>query len=490
VQRFCKIIWLLVGKLVFSKNILNTFTAQEILKGLSNLSPDLVLPEILTLVESSILSLTEPHRTTASIGMLAMVYRKMLDLPKFPLGVVATISMLNNVLPGIDSNDPLKTAATLGFLNGVFMLMPVYDLSKTACIGDDCSENQNIEATANFESFIMVFLDQSFQYLRNITKPNEGNSSAEDGITGLLINSWDLIAMQMSPELHQIAFKKILEFAKDETHVHAAGAVGYLVGKFTRRNTNNSFDELKEWLCEETTRQVSRETGIDDTVEDQSCSRLIWLVSILHRSIQFAGGEAIAENVDALFELIQALLPLKQKTLSRLSSKALKCLLKGLSTYYPLDWKSWQGEAVGLDNFGQTFLAKDVILDWHIPNDEKISKVICIASTVLPSVRASLNSKNQGTVKAGLMTLRNLIKGTVSMRMNFSIQIPFFPNTCLLASDDLREKIDHLMAELSDLLLEFSEASYFSVEAKCMLIECIGVHLTYRGTSRNTFESF
>jgi len=467
VTRFSKALWPLVNKLVYSKNFFGALRVQEIVKCLANISPVLIIPDLVVMTEPSLTSLTEPHRTNASIGVLGAVGRKMLDPLACPAGLANMVGLLHAVIPGIDANDPYKTMASLAFISNVLTVMPLSDVSASHPSGEDCVENGNAEATAGFESFVLLFLDQCFLFLRNMTRPTEGN---EAGSSALLVNTWDLLFQQLSPSLLSLALGKVMKFIRNGEggdHVHAALALGHLVGKAAMRSPE--YDRVVTIVIDEIISQLERGTGSEEHETDESCARLICHLHILHRlfSYIYSGSAGIDPKIATVFEMASRC---RHKSIVRLAAKSMKALIKALSGIYPRDWASTPSQAVGLSDFGKLYRLDEVRIGWRMPTVDQLKASLEICKTYLVLVHGAAFQRTQ------LMMARHTLKAILSLRSNILL---------MEVSSALLSDVDAIFASLVDLLLSLK---LVGVENQETLIETLGLALTYRGIGREEHE--
>ena len=85
--------------------------------------------------------MSEPHRFTSIMTCLASSARQIVQqTPHFSQGQTYVLPLLMAVLPGIDSNDFKKTAATFQFLNAILMLVTCVDCSSAVQTRNDLTE--------------------------------------------------------------------------------------------------------------------------------------------------------------------------------------------------------------------------------------------------------------------------------------------------------------------------------------------------------------
>lgn len=465
VDRFVKIIWPSMSKLVFSKNYICSLGAQAVAKGLANLSPTFVLNETLLMSEPTLSTLTEPHRTNACIGLLSSVSRKFLDPIAVPGGLATLISLFNAILPGIDPNDPFKTINSLSFTSGALAVTPIWDVSSSLLYSEDCPENANAEATAGFESFCILFIEQCLNYLRSLTKPSEGG---EDGCTAILINTLDLFFMQLSPAYSDIVLDKILIFAREEVDLSSAKATGYILGKAIMHS--HRYGLVLSWLLEQSKSLIERGYGHEEHESDDVCSRLICSLNMLYRCFTYAcAPQSPFDYAETFVQLFDVGRQCKQKTVAILLAKTAKAFVKALSGFYPRDWRSYQSSQVNLTDFGRLYRVEDIAIDWRCPTEADFTSSLFLCDRFL-----GIADKIEFH-RTRLIFYRNILKGILSLRSNMMVFGQGLP------------EVETLFSRCIDSCLDLV-ASLQTVETKTLMIEILGIALTYRGIGRDSYD--
>lgn len=116
IRRFVTAMKPLVLLSMYSKNMMSRLDTLFALKSLGELTPDLIVPELLDHLYPSLDSLTEPHRLTASLSAMTICTRSLFGIEG---GRKHVVPLLMAVLPGIDSNDFKKSACAFQFITWV-----------------------------------------------------------------------------------------------------------------------------------------------------------------------------------------------------------------------------------------------------------------------------------------------------------------------------------------------------------------------------------
>lgn len=97
---------------------------------LIGLEPNLIFPGLLERVYPSLETLTETHRTTSALAILADIALPLFSRDHYPAGGKHLLPLLHLALPGIDTNDPTKTIAAAMFITSAIITVPVADLTR------------------------------------------------------------------------------------------------------------------------------------------------------------------------------------------------------------------------------------------------------------------------------------------------------------------------------------------------------------------------
>lgn len=169
IEQFLRYLWKLVSMLLLSKNSIVVVSACSSARYLANLAPELVLNDAKNFISDS-LDLDMPHRTIAAFGLVASITRTCSNWEKFPYGPSNAISYLISAIPGIDPNDECKCALALGLIGDFASNLPFFNFSTLLKPEEisKLSDHQNafVESTASLEGFLILYLEQCFNYVR------------------------------------------------------------------------------------------------------------------------------------------------------------------------------------------------------------------------------------------------------------------------------------------------------------------------------------
>jgi proteasome activator subunit 4 len=185
------------------------------LQSLSLLRPERVIPPVLEKMYTSLETLTEPHRLSASMQCVVSIARALVRPNKhYPEGPTHVIPLLLNSLDGLDVNDMKKCMVTFQFIATFVTLVPLIDCSRAVDVRQDLSdtEAQLCLATAQFEDFVLQFMDRCFVLIENSSLEQTSRLdqetdrlNTEEGIIEVgLASTFGSILLQSSPQIFSV----------------------------------------------------------------------------------------------------------------------------------------------------------------------------------------------------------------------------------------------------------------------------------------------
>lgn len=338
-------------KIIYSR--MQAYDITKILKGLADLRPELILPEIIEKVSATAELINEPHKYTAALNCLSSVVSVIVCDRKYCTGTkTEIIPLMFSTLPGIDSNDFKKTSITLHFLMTVSFLIPFVDCSKASLVRDDLTEDEILisEQTAQFEDFILQFLDRVFVLIESSSVENirmehasngdnEAKSKLESLAEILIQNTSHSILSQCSQDILSSASKKLINYVKNNAlEPRVAGtAMSILCKVFARVNSKEIYHALIPYIVEMIENHFEE---IDDAylIEKQN-DDFLYYVQILTNLIRGDPVE-IQKYIDTILPIIDMLLKCKCKSTNRNGANMIGGLLNILSVIQMNDVKT------------------------------------------------------------------------------------------------------------------------------------------------------
>lgn len=385
------------------------------LQNLATLRPAIVVPPLIEKLRTSLTSLTEPHRVTAAMSAVAAVARPLLrgaDLD-YPEGPTHVVPLLMAVLPGLDPNDIKKTLVTLHFILIFSWMVPYIDCSSAHEHWPDLTEEELLtcESTAQFEDFVLVFLDRLFsiidssvmEHVRLDTKELDSVRSKTDAVMETALSSAATsVLMQCSPKIFKEALRKFKAFATESTYeTNVSGSmVGVLLKVFARIDSEATLAAFVPKLCEELTEMLSTDEALREEVPPRDLSyRLVLLMNVVE-----SDGVVLLKYMPTILPVLDRALKLHAKyslvraceTLSHIFSSLCFVELNELRSS-PKDYSTAPEKWLPIRDWGKGCLLKEANFKWHVPNDEEAACAQMLLDRYLKPEVTRLNQWLDGT---------------------------------------------------------------------------------------------
>ncbi|KAG7204017.1 hypothetical protein KM043_001879 [Ampulex compressa] len=362
----------------------------EALQCLASMRPNLVIPDILDRMYSSLDSLTEPHKLTSSMFCMIAVVRPMVEGSRntnkgfeYASGPSHVLPMLFSCLPGIDANDIGKCFATLQFLSAYISLIPIVDSSRSNATMNE-EERMISRTTAQFEDFVVQFLDRMFilvdssslDFVAQESRTNSLESSLERGVSSTLAKVFRNILSQMSDAIFKVALHKLHRFVAErifETKV-AGQLAGTLCEAFARTNAEETLRVFIPMLAE-TILEIIGE-GEDVLKEENLENRLLYAMLLLC-SVVPTRGDSLMPHIQTLQKILDRALLLKSNEGSRLGIQLLACICHALSSIRPYRYRTVERDYNDpnysyVRDWGQFVHIDDLKMEWYMPGKPEI----------------------------------------------------------------------------------------------------------------------
>ncbi|CAH2045535.1 unnamed protein product, partial [Iphiclides podalirius] len=359
------------------------------LLNLATLRPAIVIPPLLEKLRTSLTSLTEPHRVTAAMSAVAAVARPMLRGADYgyPEGPTHAVPILIAVLPGLDPNDLKKTLVTLHFILIFSTMMPYIDCSSAHEHWPDLTDEELLvcESTAQFEDFVLVFLDRLFviiessvmEQARLDTKDLDGMRSKTDAVVETAISSAATsVLMQCSPKIFREALRKFKSFATESTfETNVSGSmVGVLLRVFSRVDAEATLAAFMPEIC----RDILELLATDEALREENQPRDVVYRLVLLMNVSQCDGTALLKYMPELIPVLDRILRIHSKYALTRACEVLSGVFYSLSHVELKDTRSSPhdyGEApakwLPIREWGRGYLLKDTKLKWHVPSEEE-----------------------------------------------------------------------------------------------------------------------
>ncbi|KAJ2953222.1 hypothetical protein O0L34_g801 [Tuta absoluta] len=360
------------------------------LHDLATLRPALVVPPLIEKLQTSLSSLTEPHRVTAAMSAVAAVARPLLRGPHvdYPAGPTHVVPLLIAVLPGLDPNDLKKTLVTLHFILVFSWMVPYIDCSSAHEHYNDLTDDELLvcESTAQMEDFVLVFLERLFAIiesstLENVrldTKETDWGRSKTDAVVETAISSAATsVLMQCSPRIFGEALRKFRAFATESTfETSVAGSmVGVLLRVFARVDAKSTLAAFLPSLCEELGELLAHDEALKD--ENPPRALLYRLVLLMH--VVECDGSVLLGYIPQLMPILDRALKMHATYALTRASNVLAHVLSSLAFIDLKDWRSSPkdygaapAQWLPIREWGAGCLLNEADFKWHIPSLDEV----------------------------------------------------------------------------------------------------------------------
>ncbi|XP_063991508.1 proteasome activator complex subunit 4B-like [Diachasmimorpha longicaudata] len=406
---------------------------------LSTIRPNLVIPNVIERMFSTLDSLTEPHKLTASMAAVTAVARALIQGRRnvntgytYDEGPSRVIPLLMSSLPGIDGNDLVKSFATFRLISVYATMVPITDSSR--CSGDLEDDDRLVcEETAQFEDFILQFFERIFsliesstlEYVSHENQENNGKSKVESMVEMALGSVCMRLLLRTSNDIYQSALHKLRIFVTErvfETRISGPLAAS-LCRSFSRVNGRETLKALLPGLAKTILEfmeegDVAKEENLDD--------RLLYALLLVANIVDTKGTDLLP-HMDTLMEILDSTLHLKSREGSKLASRILKTILSSLSnmavcsnyTYNSRDYNDPNYPYV-LD-WGQGTDIDEMELQWYVPGEEEIAMIQKIFDRYMLVEIANIkeyvstgNSISRQELLTSLTIIYRIIEGCIS----------------------------------------------------------------------------
>uniref|UniRef100_A0A8B9PYW3 Proteasome activator subunit 4 n=1 Tax=Apteryx owenii TaxID=8824 RepID=A0A8B9PYW3_APTOW len=475
---------------MFSKT--GSLEAAQALQNLALMRPELVIPPVLEKTYPALETLTEPHQLTATLSCVIGVARSLVSGGKwFPEGPTHMLPLLMRALPGVDPNDFSKCMITFQFIATFSTLVPLVDCSSVLQERDDLSEVERelCSATAEFEDFVLQFMDRCFGLIESSTLEQTREETETEKMTHLeslvelgLSSTFSTILTQCSKDIFQVALEKVFNFAI--SNIFETRVAGRMVADMCRAAV-----KVRE-NC------LSLVSPDDDVLCDEELDKeLLWNLQLLSE-ITRVDGKKLLPYREQLGKILQRTLHLTCKQGYILSCNLLHHLLRSATLIYPTEYCSVPGgfdkplsEYFPIKDWGKPGDLWNLDIQWHVPSSEEINFAFYLLDTFL---------------HPELARLEHYATGKLEMSRDDVQQCLAIVHNCLIGSGNILpplkgERIAHLVPSLVSLeetkLYTGVEYGYMldnsedDTKSLFLIIKIISDVLQFQGSHKHEFDS-
>lgn len=385
---------------IHSKSGTTVNSSLEALQGLAFLSPDLIIPRLLSEVYPSLQGLVETHRTLSSLKALTSLARIIARNKRYAIHVS---TLLGLAIPGIDANDLSKTLHSLTFIQAVALNVPFRDASNGRGLGltmdyisADISALENNQempqydlelldeilrsSTAAFDEFIVSFLGRIFTLLENLPDPSASKSRdlPEAHIINTLPSTVTALLGAVSEEYYGLIINHVVDFVANNVIHSATDAIAHICGCLIKVRPELAFPKLFPVLFGNIKQEVL-ENGAGSVRSSEILPRdraLIWNLSALNMALAHAGSVALGFK-EEIMEITVFLRNHCRGAVIYHISNAVHHTLMTLTSYFITDY-TLSGDSL---EWGQRVDPKSLTFKWHVPTRPEVEFAVLLYTT-------------------------------------------------------------------------------------------------------------
>ncbi|KAB0397626.1 hypothetical protein E2I00_012676 [Balaenoptera physalus] len=471
---------------MFSKT--GSLEAAQALQNLALMRPELVIPPVLERTYPALETLTEPHQLTATLSCVIGVARSLVSGGKwFPEGPTHMLPLLMRALPGVDPNDFSKCMITFQFIATFSTLVPLVDCSSVLQERNDLTEVERelCSATAEFEDFVLQFMDRCFGLIESSTLEQTREETETEKMTHLeslvelgLSSTFSTILTQCSKEIFMVALQKVFNFSI--SHIFETRVAGRMVADMCRAAVKCCPEESLKLFVPHCCSVITQLTMNDDVLNEEELDKeLLWNLQLLSEITRVDGKKLLLYR-EHLVKILQRTLHLTCKQGYTLSCNLLHHLLRSTTLIYPTEYCSDWGKPGDLWNLG---------IQWHVPSSEEVAFAFYLLDSFL---------------QPELIKLQRCGDGELEMSRDDVLQSLTIVHNCLIGSGNLLpplkgEPVTNLVPTMVSLEetklytgLEYDHIlnnSEDDTKSLFLIIKITGDLLQFQGSHKHEFDS-
>ncbi|KAL8607379.1 hypothetical protein ACOMHN_024404 [Nucella lapillus] len=367
------------------------------IRNLAALRAEIIVPPLLEKMYPAMETLIEPHRLISCMLCIVGASRPMLSCKKYyPDGPNHVLPLLQLALPGIDSNDFKKTLVTLQMISTFSALVPIVDCSKAPQVRSDLSEQEAelCSATAQFEDFILEFLNRIMSIIENSTQ--EASSGAVDRLTPEqtmlemgLASTVTSVLQQCSKPIFMSALRKVNRFVMENVFEPKVGArlASNLCRACARVRPEETLKLLLPQLCAKINSLAAEHPEV--ATEEHLDNSFLWNIVMLSQLMRCNGSHLLPYR-EVLQETLGPVLSLQSQQGYEAGGQLLRFTLRAMSFTYPVHFRSVTADIdqplqdyLPIRDWAEAGDMDSLNLQWYSPTEENVDFVTALAKRFL-----------------------------------------------------------------------------------------------------------
>eukprot|EP00164_Ancoracysta_twista_P002248 GFYU01002970.1.p1 GENE.GFYU01002970.1~~GFYU01002970.1.p1 ORF type:complete len:1822 (+),score=570.21 GFYU01002970.1:178-5643(+) len=367
---------------IFNKSSLLQKSAQQAIKHLASVCPELVVPAVMERVTPALETSDYAHQTVAVIDTVYGIVHPLIWRKTYPEGAAHLPLLLQLTLPGLDLNDPRKTSATLKLYSHIFSYVPLIDSTSLTPMAKSDVDSEAHSATATFEDFLIQFMDRMLSLCENQESRVDANGKKQKSDSPNARYTVFIVFQQLSDSLLKVCLQKTLQFVSSVIFTNSIKEVGHIVASLAERDGKAAADVFLPY-------------ALDKLLEDESKSdaEIMCAFRVLEQTLAHANKHVLPykTRVMAVFDkyLMNPDPTQVSKRVHKMACKAIKSILRDLTYVYPTEARSHSLAVWNSKEFQESHASmwgdvdKDIAPDWHIPTEAEIEMALEITQRYL-----------------------------------------------------------------------------------------------------------
>ncbi|CAL1599788.1 unnamed protein product [Knipowitschia caucasica] len=502
---------------MFSKT--GSTDAAYALQNLALLTPELIIPPVLEKTYAAMETLTEPHTLTATLSCMIGMARSLVSANNtYPEGRAHVVPLLMGALPGVDPNDFSKCMITFQFIATFTALVPLVDCSSAASEHPGLTEMEKdlCCASAEFEDFVLQFLDRCFALIDSSTLEQTRDETETDTQTQLeslvelgLSSTVSTILTQCSIEIYKVALQKIYNFAT--SNIFETCVSGRMVADMCRAAAKCHPAVSLRLFVPQCCSVIFNITNNEELQNEEDLDKeLLWNLQLLSE-VSRVDGQQLLQFRSELEKVLRLCARVHCKRAYTLACSLLEHILRSLSLIYPTEYRSTASgfsTDLPIKDWGRDGDVTALGVCWHVPSDEEQSFAFQLLQSLLkPELRRIQEHVSGGQPLSREELLQSLAivqhcllgAGSLLRPLDGPHVADLVPSMVKLGEirlhigvdyDDSQENYRESICQTMQLLLHhILEHSEDDTKSLFVIIKIINDLMFFRGTHKKEFDS-
>lgn len=342
---------------LYSKVSIMTVQSASAIRDLAIINPDIILPSMLAKTSEDLVAISNPHRTSAALRLLATLTPVFLDPAIFPSGIEYLPQALILTLPGIDPNDLGKTEATFKFIAGAASRIQGLSSDERMVLSEDF-----------LDDYMRQFLESIFSLLDTLEAPPKKpggahplsfflfSTTAESLFTAVpkkvVLNAAKKVAAQLTSAACLNALKFYSALARVAASAAAVVSGGSSVNIFIPQLLNRVLEGPKQ-----------AGGDADYSLVSLSEDELVWRIRLLAQACRCVGS-GLEQYLDKISTVVRLSFENPTRSIYKSGGRLLRGVLEGL-TAIQMKYDVYGDEGIENSNDVESYN-----FDWRIPEEK------------------------------------------------------------------------------------------------------------------------